>query len=460
MAVRGGSGDGNEPVAAAAAILHLLRGKPTKRAVENVMKRIEEIQGPHQMDRLLEAVLQERKLDGERLAALARWLCEHGRKRETVKAGLALLGVSGSQEDVDLITRLGLIEELTLYSLVALTNVLTEPEQAIFDLTRQVEGWGRIHGVKRLADSTNPVVHAWLIRGGAENTIMTEEIAFVAASTGRLAEALEGEVDESLLDHAGELLSALATGGPADDMSDYADGARAIASYLRHVAPARRTLDRLSVLTTLEYYLDRSAAENSNMSTERRESLLTELREVLSDQAWRDVVAAKLSSPDLEDVKSALGQAKRLALDRERHIREWLSLKPDDSYLWQELIAAASIEDVIEFAERLLPLKALAGGPTDDLGLGLGYEVDNSLGMVLQGMCQTATPGRGWRLVASALNNRVTRNRNLATRALAGWPHEDWPLEATQVLRDAHWREPNEDAKKRMRDLLTAHGGI
>jgi hypothetical protein len=46
------------------------------------------------------------------LATLARWLCTHGVDRQQVKAGLALLGVSGTPEDRQLITKLGLLEEL------------------------------------------------------------------------------------------------------------------------------------------------------------------------------------------------------------------------------------------------------------------------------------------------------------------------------------------------------------
>jgi hypothetical protein len=50
----------------------------------------------------------------ERLAIGARWLCRHGTHREVVKAGLALLGISGTTDDVEMIVRLGLLEELTL----------------------------------------------------------------------------------------------------------------------------------------------------------------------------------------------------------------------------------------------------------------------------------------------------------------------------------------------------------
>jgi hypothetical protein len=58
------------------------------------------------------------------LATLARWLCRYGTRREEVKAGIALLGVSGTETDVALITRLGLLEELTDHAFAAFKDLL------------------------------------------------------------------------------------------------------------------------------------------------------------------------------------------------------------------------------------------------------------------------------------------------------------------------------------------------
>jgi hypothetical protein len=52
-------------------------------------------------------------------------------------------------------------------------------------------------------------------------------------------------------------------------------------------------------------------------------------------------------------------------------------------------------------------------------------ELDLSLGYVLQGLRDF--PGEGWGLVSVGLGNRVTRNRNMAIRAIGSWPRDSWP---------------------------------
>jgi hypothetical protein len=64
--------------------------------------------------------------------------------RQQAKAGLGLLGICSQPGDAGLIVRLGLLEELTLYSVVALKNLLPDADPAMWDLAQQVSGWGRI----------------------------------------------------------------------------------------------------------------------------------------------------------------------------------------------------------------------------------------------------------------------------------------------------------------------------
>jgi hypothetical protein len=58
---------------------------------------------------------------------------------------------------------------------------------------------------------------------------MYEYLAYIAATTGRLLEALRRDiVDRDLLTAAGEILSSLATGGPAQNLDDYEEGSEAV----------------------------------------------------------------------------------------------------------------------------------------------------------------------------------------------------------------------------------------
>ncbi|HEY1623387.1 MAG TPA: hypothetical protein VGG16_06265, partial [Streptosporangiaceae bacterium] len=207
MSARGGHSDENEPLAAASAVIGLTRKTlPSTKEVHVAANAVATLAGPHAMDRFLKAIRTSGNFSRTRVAGIGRWLCEHGVTRQQAKAGLGLLGISGRPDDAALIVRLGLLEELTLYSVVALKNLLPDADPALYDLAQQVSGWGRIQCIYRLKDSALPEVRYWLLHGGYQNGVMTEEVAYIAATAGGLRAALATERDDEILDHAGALL--------------------------------------------------------------------------------------------------------------------------------------------------------------------------------------------------------------------------------------------------------------
>jgi hypothetical protein len=101
-------------------------------------------------------------------------LATTGRHPEPVKAGIALLGISGSQEDAGILLTLGRHEELTLCCAVALTGSSQDPESALWSLARSVDGWGRIQTVERLKKTERDDIQDWLVRDGFRNQVMDE----------------------------------------------------------------------------------------------------------------------------------------------------------------------------------------------------------------------------------------------------------------------------------------------
>lgn len=455
LGIRGADASNEKPDAAAAAVWAVTRSQPDAIMLLAAAELVDELDGPRAIDQFMDIVRQDRRLDRDRVAEFARWLCCNGTRRGMVKVGLALLGATGTESDAFLIQRLGLLEELTLYAVVALRNLLADPDPAIFELGRQVTGWGRINAVSRLDGTRHPEIQRWLLRGGAENGVMTEEIAYIAASTGDLRSALEGEADEALLEHGGELLRALAQGGPAKDMSDYADGAAAMAAFFEHMTSAELTPKRVQCLEYLERYLAEWAQDNTLISETERLSLLASATEVLSRPGCAQIVLGLLKSDRILDVTVGLSLTDRFAIDARPTARRWLQQLPFNGYLWQWLFERASVEEVdalLDQAYELLPLTELNSGPEDKLGLGKEYAADSALQTIIQALRRF--PGAGWPLVAAALNNRVTRSRNGALRVLDAWPIEDWPNAARQALATARDAEPRADVRERIQALL------
>ena len=143
---------------------------------------------------------------------IARRIAVTGRHPEPVKAGIALLGISGGQEDADLLLTLGRHEELTLYCAVALANSSPDPESALWSLAKSVDGWGRIQSVERLKKTERDDIQDWLVRYGFRNKIMNEYLVYTAATTGKLLDRLRRpDSDQDLLRAARDIVCALIT---------------------------------------------------------------------------------------------------------------------------------------------------------------------------------------------------------------------------------------------------------
>ncbi len=456
--LRFGEGSGSvEPLEATAAALAALReAPPTTRTVHALADRLARLHGPHAVDGLISAVRTTRGLQRDRLAVLGRWLCTNGTQRGQVKAGMALLGISGDQRDIALVSKLGILEQFSLYAVVAMKNLLEYPDQAILDLAKQVDGWGRVLAIHRLNGSTDPEVRSWLLRGGYRNEVMIEEVAFIAATTGGLADALQGPVDDELLTCAGELLTALAVGGPAEDMTSYDDADVALGAFLSHIDSAPATLARLGRLHTLERYLSEWAVGKPPLSEDRRAEYAAQLTAILARPEWRDLVEHALASDDIRDVRAGVGLAPRFDIDSRLVVRDWVGHRaPHDGYLWQALLREADRDDVLELldlANDILPFADLPRGPERNFGLGLEYAANHCFESILQRL--RAFPGDGWSAIAIGLDSRVTRTRNTALKALESWPRDAWPPEAHDVLSRQMWREPDDKVRERIRTLL------
>jgi hypothetical protein len=97
------------PKAAAAAVSAVTSSQPDTNVLPTAADLIGELDGPSAIDQFMDNIRHDRRLDRDRVAELARWLCCNGTRSSVVKAGLALLGATGTDSDSFLIQRLGFL---------------------------------------------------------------------------------------------------------------------------------------------------------------------------------------------------------------------------------------------------------------------------------------------------------------------------------------------------------------
>lgn len=410
------------------------------------------------IDPLLEMIRADNSLHAGRLRVLAHWLATQSPDREPVKLGIAFLGLFPGGEDRDLFLTLGRHEELTLYAAVALASSLEKPDEALWELARNVSGWGRIQAVERLAETRDSRIRHWLLHEGYKNSIMVEYTACICARAGNLkARLLAKEPGEELMAAAGDLIHALAEGGPAEDMEDYEDGAAVTARYLDLLRTRPGTLEQFLTVDAVARFLDDedadwSAREERGWTPRLRQRLRKACEELLVRPEWRDQVQEALGAEEEQRFFLAARVARVLGMEIWDRYFERLQAGCSCWYHVMQTDDPERIDRVLALALERMDLEAIATGPDDLLGLGPEHSPHNQLDFILQDLRRF--PGRGWDFIRSGLRSPVVRNRNMALVSLAAWGRENWVPETEMALRRALREEPRADVRERLEKVL------
>jgi hypothetical protein len=275
---------GDGPRAAAEAIRHACSRPLATDMVHTVAARSELLRGRDDWEEMLSLIRDDRSwAEQERMSALGRWLCHFGVTRSQVAVGIVLVGSSGREADIALITRLGRISMLTTPAAMAISDLLTQPEKALFELARAANGWGRVHAIHGLPAKLSPATREWLLRGGYAGGVAVEEVAYSAVTKGDLVSALRCCADEALLHHAGILIGALLDRGPSGDIRDYHEAGLAIELYLRSASHAPVSSTRLRTVAAIAEFLERQAPWHRHIAVGQRDELGDLCEKILAD---------------------------------------------------------------------------------------------------------------------------------------------------------------------------------
>jgi hypothetical protein len=391
------------------------------------------------LDSALEA-LARAGVAAEPVAALARRIAAEAEHREPLKLAISLLGRAGDERDVELLETLARHDEFSLVAGVALASVLDEPVQAWWRVGCLASGWGRVEAVARLADLADELpddVRAWLLRHACRTAELPDHVAYECAAAGRLEHALDGLVDDELLDGACTILSALVSGGPNADMDDYEPGPRVAAAVLDLLADRPPNVVRMWAVVDL-----RSWAEDY----EQHVAIAERCNRLLARGEARRFVASRLERP--EEAQRVWGVAESMGLDPWE--AGWRHLEAGRVALYGQLARTphrARWARLVGHAERALPLDALAAGPEDRL---LPSRPHGEAAHALAALVQEMRPGR-WSapLVATALLNPVIFIRNGALRALEQSEPAGWGAPVEAALRRLVELEPTDEVRAR-----------
>jgi hypothetical protein len=445
-------------VARIAKLMMSASNRPSRRTLMKLYEAIAEFDSVDLADPLA-AALQRAEADKTTVHRIGRWLAVTGVDRSVVKIGIMILGITGLGDDIDIVQALGRHEEFTLYSAVSIANGVPDSELPLWNLAQSVHGWGRVHTVRRLNNAKDPAVRRWILREGFRNSVMDEELAYIAATVGDLNGSLrKDDVDRELLTAAGEIFTALTSGEPFKGLEDYADGDEAVEAYLLLVARRAESLTDFLAVKAIERFLesehDWDALSHNGWTATRREVFERECKSILGWSKWENIVRAELLSQDGREFFLADQAAQDLGIDTYAFFLRKIIDDPLGSSwyrAWKQADDLRAIE-LTSLARNSLPLKAIGTGPASSLGLGKDWQPHQALNWTLQALRDHV--GVGGDLVLVGLRSPVIRNRNMSLNVLKKWPQDSWPKDAVEMLKETATNEPNQRTRELALEIL------
>ncbi|MBO8155078.1 MAG: limonene hydroxylase [Bacillaceae bacterium] len=434
--------------------------KPTNRNRKKLYLSLLEEHAVSIIDDFLDALrAKETFINVENLYNEAYWLAERGTHRNPVKFGIAILGLFQTDHHLELITTLGVHDEFTLFSAVAIQNSTDKSNDYLFQLAKSVDGWGKINLVERIKPETKEIKD-WLIREGYKNNIMYEYLAYTCAVNGELHNALSAErIDRPLFDGAGDIISALIAGGPAENIDDYEKAPIVIKEFLRHSATMCTTVKHLNDMINIYQFLkDDEDWENrlaEGWTPEQRDQFLLSSEELIFNEKWEHQIWEGLKSKDSFTHWNSMRAARFLDIDIWDELFNQLGDHPVNSILYQELMRTDKkdrIQRLVDFAEQHLPLMEIATGPAEEMGLGKDFEAHSCLDIILQDLDKYN--GVGKELVAAGLQSPVIRNRNMAIKVLKAWTAAEWGEKLIEAIKMLAEIEPVTDVKEELLKII------
>lgn len=354
--------------------------------------------------------------------------------RESVKFGMTLLSLLPQTEVLkDILRELGLCNEFTIFTIFIMHN-WEDAQGEIFELTKKVHGWGKIHAVGYL-DEANPAVRNWILKEGVKNTVLPAYLGRTCYRKADVESLLEEELDGEEVSAVLRIIDAMLDEGPVIGISALEDPADCLSKVLRHALKmeAPEAEDYLTVKKIADWLEDNDYGQEEAASFAGAVLADEKCRRTVERQVEKGCyieLAQKLGLPYKETVYRLIAEEFETRSDLCRFLKE------DGEYM--AMLA-------LLFEERL-PLSGMAGEPSAEWGLTEEFADYHRLDAILSLL--EKHPGVGYPLVQTGLQSPVVKTRFCAVNALAGWCRETgekveecWP-EAAALLAVLAEKEP------------------
>jgi hypothetical protein len=412
---------------------------------------------------------------------LARDLAFMSNHSNSVKFGIALLGLCNDKTVLDGIKILGLHDEFAVFAKVTVSRLL---ENFNYDDFKRKDIYSKLRIVKRLICLNIPIeITDWLILEFYKSGIIYEHLACSYVLNRELFLRTGHEIiDDKSFKLSGELIRDLITDWEEKDFYNYYEPPtdyelekynspenvkrrRTIENYKRHaiknyLGNAKTLANNISdflILNQIKDFLE--GCDDITDDTENECNLdfvsnsLTDSIAIINRNDWTEIAINALKSSDIDTYRDGIQASGMLNIDIWEIVWDKLQRNPTDSYCWFDVFE----EVKEEFFDRMIELAIKTEVPKKGFVLRdekhfnyrfLGYmNLFEYFSIYRNGY-------KGKWIVMRALNSPKTSHKNFAIEVLAGLRKENWDWEITEQIQKLRIAEQDQALKENIERLI------
>ena len=405
------------------------------------------------IDNILEWIIQNKDvIDFNSIFRLALYLVIESTSIEALKIAIGIIGLidlSNEKELIDVLIRLALCDEFTLYAMVALGN-LENANDIRFMLIKKVNGWGKIHLLNTI-QATNDTIREWLIINGCKNEVHFGYTASVTAEKINLLEVLNRKTltKEEFLG-INDIMEGLFDDGPTSEIpNNYIE---LIKNYIKHFRRFIYDLDFYDMPILLSMFL-------YNKETKSKEDIeiATEIMNLMdSNQVVETLRESIKENEKLPKVINIIKFNRKINLYSE--IYEKYKRNPSEYYYCLEYLLKNDIfkKKSIELLSNAVDLETYYSKPKNIFGMNDKYS--NNLVFIIQILKDY--PFLGNEFIVAGIKSRYMQPRNAALNTIESWINitnrkfKEFPKEIYNAVVQLQKMEIIKNYKIRINELL------
>lgn len=394
--------------------------------------------------------------DPHKLSTLAYSLTIFGTKLETVKLGLLILVLFDFADDEvvkkHLIT-LGLYEEFTSY---VISNVKSWPKETrdhvYYVYAQKLNGWGKINAMECL-EPVNDAVKNWVLCHGCSNEISYGYLGMTAYEKCDFENMLrKGGLNEEQMKGARDIMRGLLEDMPGRGISEVSNPALLSMLYLKELAEHNMDLEDVSNLYELKRYL-RGTTKSTESDIDKAIKVIDRL---LSLSDAEDMIRKGVK----DDPELAVPTASEAGIDIADELLERVNedFAHHYKYVYYFMRDGVYVDEFLEICNKNLvgrDFKEGMGTEEPEPDSEKSWQID----VVIE--CLASYPGKGDKLIITAINSAVINYRRAALEVIEAWEElKGLPLrkinsDVFHAVKKIKKKEVDEELKQAWNEVLS-----